>query len=249
MIMIKLLFPFIIINLSSAMDLDSSIHKVLNAFEESPFDTLDKIDRKEKYSQYDFAEIFTQHSSPLGVIGNNFQRFYIHIEKVNKVSNDKFKYTCTGKTRVKNTICSFTGIAEVIAIFRWRHIDTTRCDMVKGLKDEIVAKFRITFVESSDCKYPGKIEGSMVSKIIIDKDNLPKYDGIGLCSDFYNNNIAIATWISRNGKISKKCNWGDYRIPEADDLDGGTGDFHPNDQYLRYGWDNYDKTLHEIWWK
>ena len=37
----------------------------------------------------------------------------------------------------------------------------------------------------------------------------------------------------------KRCNWGDYRIPNCGDLDIGAGGFSPADKYLTNGWQNY----------
>src|SRR5690242_10027684 len=44
---------------------------------------------------------------PLGYIGDNFQRFYIHYISVTRSKNDPYQYNVYGKTMVRENICSF----------------------------------------------------------------------------------------------------------------------------------------------
>jgi hypothetical protein len=52
--------------------------------------------------------------NPLGFIGEDYQRFYIHYLSVTKVNNYPYVYKITGKTRVKNNICNFTGQIRIL---------------------------------------------------------------------------------------------------------------------------------------
>lgn len=50
---------------------------------------------------------------PLGYIGSNYQRFYIHYISVVKDTINPYRYLVTGKTRVGNNVCSFTGAITI----------------------------------------------------------------------------------------------------------------------------------------
>ena len=64
-----------------------------------------------------------------------------------------------------------------------------------------------------------------------------------------------------NSKLTKKCNWGDHRVPNpSEDFDIGAGFFSPNKKYEDMGWRNYirawvngdeeaRKKEKEPWWK
>lgn len=46
-------------------------------------------------------------------------------------------------------------------------------------------------------------------------------------------------WTSYATQKSKKCNWGDWRIPQSGDLDGGAGEFGLNGKYDKFGWQSF----------
>ena len=61
-------------------------------------------------------------------------------------------------------------------------------------------------------------------------------------ADGFQNNQFQGTWTSYKTAISKKCNWGDYRIPECNwknGCDQGAGEFSINEKYSKNGWENY----------
>ncbi len=66
--------------------------------------------------------------------------------------------------------------------------------------------------------------------------------------------------LSYKTNISKKCNFGDYRIPESVNLDIGAGEFSPDPKFFDKGWKSYSFSLYgeteieqkkekEKWWK
>ena len=59
-----------------------------------------------------------------------------------------------------------------------------------------------------------------------------------MADGFYNNQF-VGTWTSYKTNSSKKCHWGDFRIPESGDLDSGDGEFIVNEKYAKNGWSNY----------
>ncbi len=58
-------------------------------------------------------------------------------------------------------------------------------------------------------------------------------------ADGFSNNQFTGSWTSYKTNASKKCNWGDYRIPECGDLDIGAGEFIVNEKYIKNGWTSY----------
>lgn len=69
----------------------------------------------------------------------------------------------------------------------------------------------------------------------------------------------MGTWTSYATHQTLRCNWGDYRIPNADDFDIGAGEFSPADKYLPYGWQDVRDALNgneaarrreaQPWWR
>nr|MBP6410083.1 hypothetical protein [Pseudarcicella sp.] len=68
-------------------------------------------------------------------------------------------------------------------------------------------------------------------------------DAISFNSDGFFNNQFIGSWTSYKTNTSKKCNWGDYRIPESGNLDVGAGEFSVDEKYLKNGWKNYSQAF------
>jgi len=84
-----------------------------------------------------------------------------------------------------------------------------------------------------------------------------------LVADGYYNNQCKAAWTSYKTRKSKKCNWGDFRMPDSEELDQGTGDVSINEKFIKFGWETFVKAYlgnHEeqkkaleienkAWWK
>ena len=52
-------------------------------------------------------------------------------------------------------------------------------------------------------------------------------------------------WIYLDTYDTLTCNWGDFRIPESGRLDGGCGEFIPNEAFYYNGWKTYiDRDRH-----
>lgn len=60
-----------------------------------------------------------------------------------------------------------------------------------------------------------------------------------LVADGFTNNNFTGTWTSYKSNLSRKCNWGDYRIPESRLLDIGAGQFSVDQKYRKNGWENF----------
>ncbi|WP_260390444.1 hypothetical protein [Riemerella anatipestifer] len=68
---------------------------------------------------------------------------------------------------------------------------------------------------------------------MIDNKGQFRYDALNFFSDGFSNNQFVGSWTSYKTNITKRCNWGDYRIPESGDLDIGVGEFSVKDKYLK----------------
>jgi hypothetical protein len=168
---------------------------------------------------------------PLGFIGNDYERFYIHYTSVKKDLSSPYKYLVTGKTRVKNSICSFTGTITVVKVESY---ESHQEGYSVGF---ITCKVNL----KEDVKEPesGFIKGILSTDFCIDKKSKVYYNTIDAVADGFSNNQCEATWTSYKTHRIKKCNWGDYRIPNSGDLDEGTGEFIVREKYKKNGWLNY----------
>jgi len=179
----------------------------------------------EKTPPIDFPE-------PLGYIGSDFYRFYIHYITVKKDTVNPYKYWVTGKTRVDNNICSFSGtiIINSVSFFKESNLPPFK---------ELYLTADIYFKEDSTQKGSGFIKGKLESSWYLDKNGAILYDTINAYADGFSNNEVRGAWTSYATHKSKKCNWGDFRIPESKGLDIGAGEFGVSDYYVKNGWLNY----------
>lgn len=215
---------------------------------------LDKTDRIDDFLKYNFSKIWMTHQDAMiGFIGENYQRFFIHFSKIQKSKDFSYKYLVSGKTKVKNNINKFTGEITLEHIFGMnktvkdalfqeckKALKTNDRDFLERYKQNrfmVVAKY--VFHENSNQYGSGELTGVLRSYFYIEKGKI-FYDALDLgWSDGYANNLFIGTWNSYGQDNTKKCNFGNFRIPYSGDLDIGAGEFSPRDKYLSYGWDNY----------
>jgi len=172
----------------------------------------------------------------LGFIGDNYQRFEIHFISIIQNPTNQYEYLAYGKTRVKGTVCTFQGTITVrqARVYNSCEISTYQ----QG--------FAICDIELYDDKKQsstGFIKGKLTSNFLINPKGYFKYDALILGADAYWNNQVVGTRTSYKTNISKKCNWGDFRIPDCGDLDMGAGFFSPWDEYIKNGWESYRLSL------
>ena len=169
---------------------------------------------------------------PLGYIGNNYQRFYIHYITVIKSKDNPFQYHVIGKTKVKENICTFKGTITINKAWLFIERDDPRFEQGFVGCD-------VTFYEDRTKSSSGIIKGNLTTEFYLDKKGKINYDALMFGADGFSNNECKATWKSYKTGQSKKCNWGDFRIPESGDFDIGAGEFSVADQYVKSGWGNY----------
>ncbi|MEO6914473.1 MAG: hypothetical protein ABI151_01525 [Chitinophagaceae bacterium] len=169
---------------------------------------------------------------PLGFIGENYQRFYIHFISVKKNKAKPYQYKVTGKTRVKGNVCRFTGMINIVKAELFK-------EKVDGKYTRGILESEILFYEDSLHPETGVIKGKLTSKFYLDENNQAWYDDLEVGADGFSNNQCEAVWTSYKTQKSKKCNWGDYRIPQSKALDSGDGEFAVDKKYDLFGWKNY----------
>jgi hypothetical protein len=171
----------------------------------------------------------------LGVIGDDYQRFFIHFVSVIQNAINPYEYLVYGKTKVNEIICSFQGtiIIRQSRIFNNGDIPTYKqgfaiCDVI--------------LYEDKKQHSAGFFRGQLTSNFIIDNKEKFRYDALNIVADGFSNNQFVGSWTSYKTNATKKCNWGDYRIPECNWVNGcdiGAGEFSISDKYLKNGWENY----------
>jgi hypothetical protein len=199
----------------------------------------------------------TKRAEVLGFIGDGFQRFQIHFVSIIQNSENPYEYLVYGKTMVKDNVCSFQGkiVVKESRVHKSEDIQTYK---------QGTAICEVVLYEDRKQSSTGLIKGKLTTDFIIDDKGRFRYDALMFVADGFSNNQFRGTWTSYRTHVSKKCNWGDYRIPDCGDLDSGTGEFMVSDKYIKNGWVSYmlqfktanlnlkneqQKTENKEWWK
>lgn len=203
----------------------------------------------------DFSSIWlTEESQQDGIIGLNYQRIQIHINKVSKTPNPDI-YLIEGKSKVKSNICDFKGELKLELLF---HKDCEDNELSKCA--ELFGSY--VLYEDSMQNHSGYFKGIMECAVYFDKiTNSIRLDESMNIADGYWNRTFVGTWTEYNSKKSKKCIWGDYRLPFTFDFDCGDGEMRACEKYEKNGWKEFndhselievkhDKwELKNKWWK
>lgn len=178
---------------------------------------------------------------PLGFIGEEYQRFYIHFESVIRNPERGNTYYVYGKSRVKNNVCPFQGelIIEEATSFTYQEFADDPCVLLGG---GLAGTY--TFFEDPETPHSGVFEGNFVTDIYLGPRREIYYDNLMWGADGWSNNSFFGTWTRYGSASPKTCNWGDARIPGAEGLDGGACCFIPVQQYVKAGW----KTYMDAYW-
>ena len=168
----------------------------------------------------------------LGFIGYDYQRLFIHFVSIIQNSTNPYEYFVYGKTKVKETVCSFQGTISIIQARTYKNGDISKYKQGFATCDVIL-------YEDKKQSSTGFIKGTLKSEFIIDSKGQFRYDALSFVADGFSNNQFVGSWTSYKTNTTKKCNWGDYRIPECGDLDIGVGEFSVNEKYVKNGWLSY----------
>lgn len=174
-----------------------------------------------------------QRSEPLGYIDSNYQRLYIHFNTIQKNPKNPLEYLCSGATRVHNTICHFKGALTLKNAF------ATPNKFQDQHHHCATIVFDVRLYEDSTEYESGFFTGQLEYDVWLDSSFTAYYDGLEFYADSYANNRFTGQWHKYKSTEIKPCGWGDYRIPNSDDLDVGAGEFSVNEPYVKNGWQDY----------
>jgi hypothetical protein len=174
---------------------------------------------------------------PLGFIGSDYQRFYLHYSSVRPNSARPYVYQVSGKTRVKTNVCAFTG---TITVVKARLYKAPNAEYPQFREGELTCRVEL----AEDRKQPGSgtILGTMTTYFYVDAKGQPRYNTLEP-ADGFSNNQCVATWTSYATGQRKPCHWGDFKIPEAGDLDFSVSEFMVSKKYVARGWQTYMAAL------
>ena len=174
---------------------------------------------------------------PLGFIGANYQRFYLHYTSVRRDPGNSYVYRVSGKTRVKTNVCAFTG---TITVTKAQLYKAPNSEYPKFREGELSCRVEL----AEDRRQPGSgtIRGTLTTYFYLDKQGQPQYNTLEP-ADGFSNNQCVATWTSYATQQRKPCHWGDFKIPESGDLDFSVSDFEVSAKYVANGWQTYMAAL------
>lgn len=235
-----------------SQDTETDFYNQIKNYDLSTILTADSIltdDREDSTDKVKRAEV-------LGFIGDNFQRFHIRFISIIQNPTNPYEYLAYGKTMVKENVCSFQGkiIIKESRLYKRSDIPTHR---------QGTTVCEVVLYEDRKQPSTGLIQGKLTTNFIVDSKEI-RYDALMFVADGFSNNQFRGTWISYKTNAWKKCNWGDYRIPDSGDLDSGTGEFMVSEKYINHGWASYmlqykaanlnlkneqQVTENKAWWK
>ena len=189
-------------------------------------------------ANYDLSHFFLHGKDRfIGFIGNDIQRFYIIFTDVKKSPDNPYLYRVSGKTRVKNNNCDFTGSITVVR--SGQAVEQELPDHVTGF---ILAQ--VDLAEDKEQPGTGTLTGEMLTEFFI-----PPQGRITAGDIPGNQSLQFScTWTSYKTGARKICNFGQGRIPQTGLPDGawegwGDGEFIPNPKYHDKGWKTYFECL------
>jgi hypothetical protein len=199
---------------------------------------LEKANAVSSYSKYDFSSAIKPQSDFLGFIDPNYQRLKVYFDSVTKSKRSPGVYLIKGATVVKDNRCDFAGTIKLTEVREYRSMHYGVDDEYKslGIRKQGVAIGTFQFNEDPKQKHVGIFEGTMLLYWYLDRAGKIQYDDVELGADAYRNNQYVSTWTQYGSKTGKRANWGEYRIPNSDDLDIGDGEFSVSPKYLDNGW-------------
>lgn len=189
-----------------------------------------------EFNNLDFSSLWLEDHKVYGFIGANYQRFDIKFISIIKVPSENKTYKVFGKSKVKENICDFQGEIKIEAIHNIKNSESLeeKCALLI---------FNYRFYEDPKQKHTGIFKGKGMTSLCQSADGKIYYNEEMITAEGFRNNQFVGIWRNYNSSDFKTCNWGDYRIPMAGDLDFGGGEFKPNDKYADFGWKNLLKTF------
>ena len=179
------------------------------------------------------GEKMVKRAEILGFIDDDFQRLYIDLVSIIQNKSNPYEYFAYGKTTVKNTTCEFLGTLTIKEAKLYSTGDSSE------KYQQGYATCEVALYENPNQQHTGAIKGKWKSSFFIETQGKLQYNAIDFATNDFCNNQFTGTWTNYTNGISKKCNWGDYRIPESQDFDVGAEKFAVDEKYIKNGWQSY----------
>ncbi len=179
---------------------------------------------------------WVERPDPIGYIGKDFKRFYIHTGKICRSAGNPLCYELAGETRTGDNICAFEGELHIDSLQPYQD---NGFDVWGGIYSGWRINGHYVLRENPENNGSGVLEGIHTLDIAADMQGNIYYDTMYLVADGYSNSQWKGTWRSYKTGAAKPCNWGDFRIPDSRQLDSGCGLFIPDEKYRKNGWQSY----------
>lgn len=197
-----------------------------------------------QYASRSFAGIwlYSEPETTFGFIGNDYQRLRVKLLTIHPDAKKPGRYVVTGKSKVRATVAPFQGSFTVVHVRESkrlpRMLDNAPSDAVKA--GIVLAEYELR--EPVGQPNNGVFRGIVYAQWYQDKAGKLRYNDLENFADGYANNQFVGTWQSYKTGLTKRCNWGNNRIPNSGKFDQGAGEFSPADAYLHNGWQSYRKA-------
>jgi len=205
------------------------LNEILNS------DEIEFTDYFNETKNFDFSDVWLNEEHQdhyLGFIGKDYQRMYIHFYTIIKNRANNIQYYVRGKTKVKDQIKLFMGSFEILHSKLYITNDNT---YKRGFT---IASYE--FYEVAKLDNSGSFTGVTKFDWYINDSGELCYDNLNYDEEDYSSNFgSVGIWKEYNSDNEFICNFGQYRIPYAIDLDVGVGEFVPAKEYKNNGWEDF----------
>lgn len=192
-------------------------------------------------------DVWCYRGPTLGYKGESYSRFDIHFSNVTKASGRR--YNVKGLIRCEGVISQFSGFITLASVEELT--GDTEYSFLRPPYHVGVVTAHYEF-EVPDLK--AKMSGKSTYNVLEINDSI-YYDALFCVADGFCNNQYEGIWLDLTSQKSVKCNWGDCRIPDSDNLDVGVGEFCVDKKYINNGWQLLDGNHWEEyqkdcqWWQ
>ncbi|MGI4832106.1 MAG: hypothetical protein ACRYFK_01455 [Janthinobacterium lividum] len=191
--------------------------------------------------QYNFSSLWTQpdNGDVVGLIGPNCQRLQVKIVSARRDTADAARYHLTGLTKVNGYLSRFSGVLVLKQVREIRRLAARMDETLPPARQEGMLLADYELREDAAKTKTGVFRGVAQTYWYVDKRGRLQYDDIYGTGNGYCNNQFVGTWTSYATEKARRCNWGDFRLPNSGDFDSGAGEFSPNPKYYAHGWQSY----------
>ncbi|QIX60158.1 hypothetical protein HER32_02730 [Hymenobacter sp. BT18] len=207
-----------------------------------------------QYTARSFAPLWL-HSDPdlvFGFIGDGYRRLQVKLLTIRPDAQQPGRYTVTGKAKVGTNITGFQGTFVLLHVRENKARPRAADDMPTKAVKAGIALVEYELREPEGQPTAGVFRGVLCTQWYQDRHGKLYYNDLQNYSDNYENNQFVGTWQSYKTGQVKRCNWGDYRMPNSGDFDQGAGEFSPQEKYWANGWQAFKGGGYQrdkAWWK